>query len=225
MQKYHKQMIPLAVLMLSFASHPTAGQVVITGPPGYQPPDYVLPVPPTVKIIRGVGPSGLDLVSDTFAGEYLMRWQIATNPPSQYHDTVGYINNGGHVLLRSSLTISGTTTGCWEYPSSDINCRVSPPYAGAGMLAVWSDVGPDSIGIVSRSNQFGPAVFGGLDRDGNVTTRIEESGTISLKPQVSDAETLPGYGRIFAKDLGSNVYGLFWRDPTGTVRRIDNCPQ
>ena len=38
---------------------------------------------------------------------------------------------------------------------------------------------------------------------------------------------LPGYGRVFAKDLGSNQSGLFWRDPTGTVRRVDrpdNCP-
>jgi hypothetical protein len=93
------------------------------------------------------------------------------------------------------------------------------------MLAVWSDVGEDSIGIISRSNSLGPPVFGGLDRDGNVTTRIEEYGTISLKPQASDADMLPGFGRIFAKDLGSNVYGLFWRDPTGAVRRIDNCPQ
>ena len=221
MQKYQMKMVLLAVLMLSFASDAIADTVVIVGSDGYQPPDYVLPVPPALQITRGQNASGLDLRSDQFGGEYMMRWQIAGTPP--WFDTIGYINNGGHLYLRSSLTVSGTTVNCGVQPSADINCQIKEPHVSY-MIGAWSDQGPDGFGIVSRSNSLGGPPFGALDRDGNVTTRIEEYGTISLKPQASDAETLPGYGRVFVKDLGSNVYGLFWRDPTGTVRRIDNCP-
>jgi hypothetical protein len=136
---------------------------------------------------------------------------------------MGYINVGGALYLRTSLIVSGRIDGCTDQPGADLNCRVEEPYVPS-MIAAWSDVGPEGIGIVSRANSEGGAPFGALDRDGNVTARIEEYGTISLMPQGSDAEILPGYGRVFVKDLGSNEYGLFWRDPSGAVRRIDACP-
>ncbi|HEY8154719.1 MAG TPA: hypothetical protein VII72_11380 [Myxococcota bacterium] len=221
MQTVGRKLALLGVLALSFASHAIAEEVVIIGSDGYQPPNYVLPVPPALKIIRGQNASALDLRSDHTDGEYLMRWQIPGTPP--WYDTVGYINSGGYMNMVTALTVSGNKTGCLDHPSADLNCRFEHPYAPF-MIGAWSDLGPDGIAIVSRANNQGGPPFGALDRDGNVTTRIEEYGTISLKPQASDADVLPGYGRVFVKDLGANEYGLFWRDPTGAVRRIDSCP-
>jgi hypothetical protein len=216
----NRKLIPFAILMLSFARSAAADDMVITGSDGYQPPSYVLPVPPALKIVRGQNASGLDIVSaPDVGGEYMQRWLLSGIVPDQ-NFTFAYVNSGGHFYLASSMTVSGHYNNCY----SDVNCRIQVPYVPY-MIGAWSDLGPDGIGIVSRANSEGGAPFGALDRDGNVTTRIEEKGTISLKPQTSDAEALPGYGRIFAKDLGDDTYGLFWRDPTGAVRRIDNCPQ
>jgi len=216
-----KKVILLVVLLVSFGAHAIAEEVVIIGSDGYQPPYYFLPVPPALQIVRGQNASALDLLNGQVGGEYLMRWQIAGTPP--WFETLGYISNDGQMYMRTSLTVSGHKTGCGDFPLADISCRIEPPYASY-MIGAWSDLGPDEFGIVSRAGPEGGAPFGALDRDGNVTTRIEEYGTISLKPQADDAETLPGYGRVFVKDLGSNGYGLFWRDPTGAVRRIDSCP-
>lgn len=221
MQTYHKKLVLLGVLAVSFASLAIAEEVIINGSDGFQPPDYVVPVPSALTINRGLNASGLDIRADHFDGEYMMRWQIAGTPP--FYDTMGYINAGGSMYLRTSLIVSGRISGCGDQPGADLNCRVEVPYVPS-MIAVWSDVGTDGIGVVSRANSEGGAPFGALDRDGNVTTRIEEYGTISLKAQESDAEILPGYGRVFAKDLGAGEYGLFWRDPSGTIRRIDACP-
>ena len=199
----------LAVLVLACVATVAVGQsrtqLDIVGQAGYLPPTYVLPVPPAVRITRGANAIGLDLISDeTIGGEYSMRWRLASGITS------GYINNGGHVNVCTSLTVSGTTSN----QGSDINMRVIPPSGDPFMLGVWSDVpGP---AVISRTNSLGGPPFVAADRDGVYTTRIEEYGTISLKPQVTDAATLSGYGRVFAKDDG-----LYWRAPSGAVRRLD----
>ena len=186
------------------------GALEIVGADGYQPPTYVIPVPPAVKITRGANASGLDVISSSgqgIGGEYMQRW-IAIEPLGKR--TVGYINNGGYAYFRAAV-ISDHVTDVY----SDINMRMLSPHDGAE-LAVWGDGGPNDPVIVSRGNGSGGPVWMGKTEGGDVTSLIHDTGTVSLKPQATDAPTLTDFGRIYAKGDG-----LYWRAPSGAVRRLD----
>ena len=186
------------------------GTFEIVGADGYLPPTYVVPVPPAVKITRGANASGLDIISSSgqgIGGEYMQRW-IAIEPLGKR--TVGYINNGGYAYLRGAV-ISDHTTDRY----SDINMRMLSPRDGSE-LAVWGDGGPDDAVIAARTNEPRGPLWVGMDYDGTETSRVDALGTVSLKPQTTDAPTLTGFGRIYAKGDG-----LYWRAPSGAVRRLD----
>lgn len=146
--------------------------------------------------IRSAAPGGAaEFVSGygAGAGEFMVKfvgYDADTNPGVE--QLFGYINKAGHILFRSSLTVSGKMNDgslCEaELPSGSLNdCRIlQADYGSAGvpsdnyMLGVWSDVhGP---AILARSNNADPPSmpFMGMHSDGTPTFQVMNTGEVQI---------------------------------------------
>lgn len=154
----------------------------------------------TLVINRGNGTtSGLDISNGNATGNAFRMFSATSNTLPQI-----YFNDGGHMFARTSLTVSGHTTGA----------TINPTSLDPLMINAWADVNGPALQTRTNNGAAGDRNYDALDSAGNHVLSIQNLGGLSWGTGTYTGQDA-GLSRTAAATLamGNGTQG----DVTGTL--------
>lgn len=119
---------------------------------------------PALKVNKGTNSvSGLDINVDT-SGKAM---RVMTTADQVAQTPTFYIDNSGGVSMRTSLTVSGTSSG------TGASYNITPPSTDPYMIGIWSDINGPAFQLKSTAAENGGYLISALNAAGGYVWNVE----------------------------------------------------